>query len=265
MMERRIQLAAAYFKIEQPEDWQRVLPSSVLDVEECGPKTLDALRIYLAMRGLTLRNDETPAHWQEKLGMARVGAQIAKTDKAVVLPFTVLVDTAEQQPFEFQGFTADADEDGRPLLVKTELKHLGPSHGDYAIKGFEGWCHVERKGPGDAIGTFLSHGERRDRWERTLEFLAEIPCAAVVVECSLGKLLSVIKSRGSRSKSVLQKTLHCQVLAWEQDWRVPFVFCDSRRLAELTTLQIMKRFHRHQQQVKTPEERKVDEMLAAIL
>jgi hypothetical protein len=265
MMERRIQLAAAHFKIEQPEDWQRVLPSSVLEVEECGPKTLDALRIYLAMRGLTLRNDETPAFWQEKLGLARVGAQISKTDKAVVLPFTVLVDTAEQQPFEFQGFTADANDDGRPLLVKTELKHLGPSHGDYAIKGWESWCHIERKGPGDAIGTFLSHGERRDRWERTLEFLAEIPCAAVVVECSLGKLLSVIEARGSRSKSVLQKTLHCQVLAWEQDWRVPFVFCDSRRLAELTTLQIMKRFYRHQKQIKTPEERRVDEMLAEIL
>jgi hypothetical protein len=98
-----------------------------------------------------------------------------------------------------------------------------------------------------------------------MEFLAELTCAAVVIECSLGKMLSLVESRGARSKGVLQKTLHSQVLAWEQDWRVPFVFCDSRRLAELTTLQIMKRYYRHQKQMKTAEERKVDELLAEIL
>lgn len=265
LMERRIQIAAKHFGIEEPEDWANILPTQVLEVEECGPKTLDALRIYLAMRGLTLRNDETPLHWQETLGSTRIGAQVSKSDKAVTLPFTILIDTAEQQPFAFQGFNADADQDYRPLSVRTEPKYLGPSHGDYAIKGYEGWCHVERKGPGDAIGTFLSQGERHDRWERTLEFLAEIPCAAVVIECSFGKMLSLVESRGKRSKSVLQKTLHCQVLAWEQDWRVPFIFCDSRRFAELTTLQILKRFYRHQKQEQTEEERKVDDMLSEIL
>jgi hypothetical protein len=265
MLDGKIAKAGKELGIVEPEDWCKVRPEQILAVHDCGPATLDHLRLYLAARGLTLLNDETPAYWQENLAAVKIGGQIAQTDRAFVLPFTILVDTAEQLPFAFQGFTGDSDNDGRPMLVRTELCHLGPTHGDYAIKGMEGLCHVERKGPGDAIGTFLAHGERRDRWERTLEFLAEIPCAAVVVECSFGKLLSSIEARGSRSKSTLQKTLHCQVLAWEQDWRIPFVFCDSRRFAELTTLRIMMRFYRHQQLKKTAEERIVDELLEGIL
>jgi len=265
MLDGKIAKAGKELGIVEPDDWCRVRPEQVLAVHDVGPSTLDHLRLYLAARGLTLLDDLTPAFWQQNLAAVKIGGQIAQNDKGVVLPFTVLVDTAEQLPFVFQGFTGDSDQDNRPLLVRTELQHLGPSHGDYAVKGFEGHCHIERKGPGDAIGTFLSHGERRDRWDRTMEFLAEIPCAAVVIECSFGKLLSSIEARGSRSKSTLQKTLHCQVLAWEQDWRVPFIFCDSRRFAELTTLRIMMRFYRHQQNRRTPEELAVDELLADIL
>lgn len=266
MLDHQIKLARDALGVQIPEDWTRISPEQVRAVHGCGPSTLDHLRLYLAARGLTLLNDATPGYWQEVLGSVRIGGQVSNTDRSVVLPFTILVDTAEQQPFAFQGFFSDAESNFRPLLVRTELKHLGATHGDYSIRGMEGQAHIERKGLGDAIGTFLSHGDRRERWLATLGFLSGIDCAAVVVEASLGKVITSIESRGARPKQVLQKTFHCQVLAWEQDFRVPFIFCDTRRLAELTTLEILKRYYRHEtDSKKTPEDRVVDKLLEGIL
>jgi hypothetical protein len=266
MLDHQIKIAADAFGITCPEDWCKIRPDEIRAIHGCGPATVDHLRIYLAARGLTLRDDATPVFWQTNLSAARIGGQVSKVDTATVLPFTILVDTKEQQPFAFQGFLSDSDTKFRPLLVRTELKNLGPAHGDYAIRGMEGEAHIERKGVSDAIGTFLSQGERRERWLKTLEFLAGIECAAVVVECSFGAMLKSVESRGSRPVDVLRKTLHCQVLAWEQDYRVPFVFCDSRRFAELTVLEILKRYYRHATDSrKTPEEKQIDSMLEAIL
>jgi hypothetical protein len=232
-----IEKARDQFGIMNPEDWCSVRPEWILQVDGCGQATLDHIRLYLAARGLTLRDDQTPWHWQEALESAKIGGQLAKSDRARVEAFTILIDTQEKQPFTFQGFI-DA---GAPTIIPTRFQSLGPSHGDYSISGLEGEAHVERKSTEDALGTFLSHAERRQRWENTLAFLAGIPCAAVVVECSLGKLLDSAEPRGTRTKATLRKTLHRQILAWEQDYRVPFIFCDTRRLAEATTLAILKR------------------------
>lgn len=232
-----IEKARQQFKIVEVEDWCHVRPEWILQVDGCGQATLDHIRLYLAARGLTLRDDQTPWYWQAHLESARMGGQISDGDLARVETFTILIDTQEKHPFTFQGF-----KDGEtPIIIPSRFQSLGPSHGDYSIVGYEGDAHVERKSPEDAHGTFLSHGERRDRWERTLEFLASIPCAAIVVECSLGQLISTVQPRGTRSEATLRKTLHRQILAWEQDYRVPFIFCDNRRLAESTTLHVLKR------------------------
>jgi len=199
MLDAQIKLAVEAFGIRCPEDWTNFTAEQVRGVHGCGPSTVDHLRLYLAARGLTLRNDATPAYWQQNLAGARIGGQVAKSDTAVVLPFVVLVDNQEKQPFLFQGFRADADQDHRPLIVPTRTVSMGPTHGDYGIEGMEGQVHIDRKSEGDAAGTFLSHGERRERWLATLEFLAGIPTAAVVIECSLGKLVSGLQARGSRS------------------------------------------------------------------
>lgn len=247
MLDAQIKLAGEALGITTPEDWTQKTPEQVRAVHGCGPATVDHLRLYLAAKGLTLRNDATPAYWQANLAAARIGGQVAKTDRAVTCPFVVLVDKQEQQPWSFQGFMADADLGNRPLLVPCRVVSMGPTHGDYSIEGFEGACHIERKGPGDAHSTFLSAPgtDQRDRWEKTLQFLAGVQTAAIIVECSLGQMLTTLQARGKRSRSTLQKTIHRQVLAWEQDYRVPFIFCDSRRLAELTALAIMQRHYRH--------------------
>lgn len=262
MMDSQIKTAGEKLGIVKPGDWTKIRPEQIRRIHGCGPATVDHLRLYLAARGLTLRDDATPAYWQQNLAAARIGGKVAKSDTAVVVPFTVLIDNQEKMPFAFQGITADADQKYRPLIVPTCVVSMGPTHGDYSMQGFEGQAHIERKGVDDAIGTFLARGDRHDRWLATMEFLASIPTAAVVVECSLGSMLKQVIARGSRSKQDLRKTLHRQVLAWEQDYRVPFVFCDTPRLAELSTFSILNRHYRH---AMASSKIKIDpEILAAV-
>lgn len=243
VLDKNIQAAANHFGITCPEDWQQVPVGWLRQIKGVGPSTIDHLRIYLAARGLTLKDDATPAFWQENLSAAKIGTQISPTDRAVSLPFTILVDTREQHPFTFQGHLADADQNHRPLLIPVEHTHLGDSHGDYAIKGMDD-CFIERKSLDDAQGTFLSHGERKENFIFTLEFLASIETSAVIIEASFQRTRDAILSRGSRSKETLMTTLHGQVLAWTMDYRVPFIFCDTRRFAEETVLKIMRRHYR---------------------
>ena len=236
-----IKIPREHFGIVRPEDWTEIRPEWILQLHGCGPSVLDHLRLYLAARGLTLRDDQTPNYWMRNADDSLIGGRIASTDRKRVEAFTILVDTAEKYPFTFQGYA----EGGKPIIVPTEFKSLGPTHGDYSISGLEGDAHVERKSMNDAHGTFLSHGERRERWIRTMEFLAGIPCSAIVVECSIGVLINNVEVRGTKTKATLQKTLHRQILAWANDYRIPFHFCDgsdkNRRLSEATTLSILRR------------------------
>lgn len=238
VLDSKIKKTRDHFGIHQAEDWTSIRPEWILQLPGCGQRTLDHIRLYLAGHGITLRDDGTPAFWQRNLGRAQIGTSIADEDIGQVEPFTVLIDSAEKHPFTFAGFVDSLE---RPRLIQTEFRSLGPSHGDYSISGLERDCHIERKSGPDAHGTFLSHGVRRERWDRTLAFLAEVPCSAIVVECSFGELIKSVEARGKRSKGTLQKTLHRQVLAWAEDLRVPFHFCDTRRLAEATTLAILER------------------------
>jgi DNA excision repair protein ERCC-4 len=247
VLDKKIQEAAAHFGVTSPEDWQQVPVAWLRQVPNVGPVTIDHLRIYLAARGLTLKDDATPDYWQKNLSAARIGTTIATTDTAVALPFTILIDSREQHPFAFVGHLADADQQHRPLLVPVEHTHLGDSHGDYAIKGIDD-CFIERKSLDDAQGTFLAHGDRRDAWLATLEFLAGCKTAAVVIEATYKRVCFDITARGSRDKRTLAVTLHRQVIAWQNDYRVPFIFCDDRRFAEATVLQILRRHYRHHTQ-----------------
>lgn len=233
------------FGIEKPEDWTYVHPEAILSVPDIGPQTLNHLRLMLANRGLTLADDETPAYWQTHLDAVRGASQIATTDTAVVTPFTVLIDVDEKQPFSFQGMRSDANQKNRPLIVRTARKHLGNTKGDYSIDGLEDWAHIERKSMADWQSTVLGWGGGRERFERTLAYLAELPCGAVVIESTLGNAIEQMPSYGSKTISQNQKAFYRTILAWEIDYRVPFIHCDDRRLAEVTAFRILERQWRH--------------------
>lgn len=248
VLDNKIKAIRDAFNINTLEGWALIKPSWITELHGVGPETLNHVRLYLAARGLTLRDDFSPDHWQEKLGKAKLGGSLTDQDKALLSTFVVLIDSKEQQPFTFEGTRTDSDQGCKPLIVQKLIKDLGANHGDYSLDGYERAVHIERKGPGDAVSTFLAapDTERGINWRKTLNFLAEIPTAAVVIECTRGQMLSLVESRGKRSKAALVKTLFRQVLAWEDDYRIPFIFCDDRRMAEMATLALLRRFYKHE-------------------
>lgn len=247
-IDHRIELAREHFGIREPSDWTDIRPEWIKQVRNVGPRTLDLIRLYLAARGLTLRDDATPEFWQRNLQTASIGGQVALTDNATTEEFTILIDQQEKQPWTFQGLgTQEA-----PLIVPYRWQSLGPTHGDYSVAGAERHVHVERKGLGDALGTFLSHGERRDRWIATLEFLAEIPCGCVIIEATQGQCLASIVPRGKRSVIAMRNEFMGSVILWSSTYCIPFWFMDTRRLAERLAYKILKRGWKVATEQKTP-------------
>lgn len=161
-----------------------------------------------------------------------------------VAPFTLLVDTREQQPFSFTGLRCDADKGNRPLVVPVEWRGL-PT-GDYSIDGLVDQVAIERKSRDDLYSTIIGD---RDRFIRELERLAAMQFAAVVVEESLGSCLRNPPDFGRMESGHKAKTMFRSVLAWEQRYpTVHWLWCDDRRLAEVTTYRILERFWKERQE-----------------
>lgn len=259
-MDHRIKLARDHFGIQTPEDWQEIRPEWIRQVDGVGPRTLDLIRLYLAARGLTLKDDATPAFWQKNLQTATIGGQIALSDNAITTEFTILIDQQEKHPWAFQGFMRNE----RPLIVPHRWKSLGPSHGDYSVAGCEGIVHVERKSIGDALGTFLSHGDRRDRWINTLEFLAEIDHGDVVIEGTVGQCLAAIVSRGSRSRTALCREFLGSVRSWSHRYSLNFWFLDDRRMAEGFAFGLLERGWKYATEMKSHKPTDNDAAVASI-
>jgi hypothetical protein len=245
MFDKRLNEAIEHFAIVNPEDWQNITATEVQALPNFGPQFVNYLRLHLANCGLTLKDDETPAYWQSHLGIRRGAMGVSNIDKAVVSEFVILIDTGEQMPFTFQGFRADGSKNNAPLVVRTKREPLGTSRGDYCIEGMHGWCHVERKSCQDAISTVLGFGEHRDNFIKTLSFLAEIPSSCVMVECDRDAMLESCVPRGKKSKNEMMRTLNRQIMAWEDDFRVPWIFSRNRRTAEYRTLWWLQRSWKH--------------------
>lgn len=236
-IDRRIEKARDHFKITEPAEWCNIRPEWIRQLHGVGPRTVDMIRLYLAARGLTLKDDATPAFWQANLQTAMIGGQLAITDNAITEDFTILIDSQEKQPWTFQGFI----EGDRPVIVPYRWHSLGSTHGDYSVAGCEDFVHVERKSMPDAHGTFLSHGERRERWERTLQYLAEIPSGHIIVEGTLGQCVAQIVPHGKRSQMALRNEFIGSVISWQDTYGLPFWFVDTPRLAERWAYRILKR------------------------
>lgn len=179
------------------------------------------------------------------------------TTEPYSIPFTIAVDSAESQAFTFDGITGDADIQNRPLVISTCWQSLGRyphSKGDYSIVGMTDRVAVERKAMEDAWGTVLGwetefHVEkslagRRQRFEKELENLAKLEAAMVVVEATFDDCLRLCPQWGVKPARTNAKIFLRSVLAYMQDYRVPWLFCDGRRLAEVATFRFLERFWR---------------------
>lgn len=267
MFDKRLQQLKDHFGISTAADWHGVRPEWILSQDGCGPRILEYLRLMLAQQDLALKDDKTPEHWRTHKGSARVcevlgneqleddDGQPAAKDRGIVVPFTVLIDSAENHPFLFQNLRSDAADGNRPLIVPTKFQSLGrfpESLGDYSLDsplGGVGRCHVERKSMADAHSTILGwakkgeDGGRRERFERELELLAEMEAGFIVVECSFTQLLANAPQYGVRTAAQNARTLNNSIMSWLRKYRVQWLFADDRRIAERNTFRWLKQWY----------------------
>ena len=160
-------------------------------------------------------------------------------DAVAVAPFTVLVDTREQLPWDFAGIKADASQGGQPdgnLVVPVVVGTLGA--GDYSIHGYGARVAVERKSKADLFGTI---GQGRDRFERELARLNEMESATVVVECEL----SEAKFDPPPHSSLQFKTVTRSVIAWQQRFKgVHWCWLPGRFAAMVWAYRVLERWWR---------------------
>lgn len=282
MLDSKFRKLKDYFGITAPADWQSVTPGAILAIDGVGPVTLEHLRIYLAAKNLTLKDDRTPDYWREHLAHVKIGHELGDDDTQRVAPFTILIDSAETQPFTFHGIPDDRTPQGqffdsfgeqkrRTLIVPTEWRCLGRyphSLGDYSIlEGGYGRCHVERKSMEDLQSTILgfsSKGDdgpsRRERFECELRNLSEIESGCVMVECDFMAVLQNAPEWGKKTRQQNAKTLTRSILAYTQDYAVPFIWAGSRRMAEVCTYRWFARWH----EKRSGERKELERLVAAV-
>lgn len=253
MLDSKIQSVKDHFGVAYPEDWRDIEPTWILSIPGVGPVTLEHIRIYLAARDLTLKDDQTPEYWRQNLSAARIGHTMGDKDEPTadvqdVCPFTILVDSQEKAPWSFTGIRSDVEDGARPLIVPTKCVSLGAGQGDYQLEAFRGKASIERKSMSDGHGTLLGWGERRERFERELETLNQMEFGAVVVECGFRAFIDNAPQWGKKSAAENRKLLFRTVLSFQQRFRgVQWVFADGdegRRFAEVTAFRMLEKFWR---------------------
>jgi len=136
---------------------------------------------------------------------------------------TVVVDTREQEPYDFD-----------PQCV-TVIRRALPA-GDYSIEGFEDSVAVERKSLADFVSTVI---RGRDRFQKELKRLQSYEAACVVVEASLRDILEGNYRSGAHPNSILGAILSIIV-----DFGIPVYFCSDRQVACRFVEGYLRRFHR---------------------
>lgn len=164
----------------------------------------------------------------------------------MICPFSILIDTAEQFAYDFTGIKSDADNGYEPMKVQTQRVCLGRhpnSLGDYTLEGGVGRCHIERKSMEDGHSTLLGFSDgHRARFEQELANLAKLECACVIVECEFDAFVANAKQYGVKTAAQNAKILYRSVIAYQQDYKVPWFFCDGRQYAQMTAFWFLYRF-----------------------
>lgn len=171
-------------------------------------------------------------------GDRRKKPRIDPASNPITNPFTVLVDTREQAPWDFSGLEGGGPQAGRPLIVETRVETL--ASGDYSIAGCEARMAIERKSVADWFGSI---GKGRERFEREMERLSKLDFAAVVIEGGWHEIVLEPPSNTKVTGKMSSKT----IASWCQRYGVHFFPMTSRRHAELFTFSLLEMYWRQRE------------------
>jgi ERCC4-type nuclease len=126
----------------------------------------------------------------------------------------VLVDTREQNPFDFSRFTG--------WFTGVEKKAL--PLGDYSVAGMEDVCVVERKHLDDLVHSFTAE---RSMFVDRLRRMSSYPRRLLVVTAALSQIKSPYPYSGANPNRIMQS-----LIALLAGLRVPFVTTENHELGE---------------------------------
>jgi len=129
----------------------------------------------------------------------------------------ILIDTREQQPYEFE----NAEVGTIPV-------------GDYSILGLEDCIAIERKELNDLISCLTTD---RERFERELFKGKALDYFALVIEASLSNLVNGNYRSEMNPESAIQS-----LLAFSVRYRLPIWFCESRKYAQRVTENLLCKY-----------------------
>ena len=127
---------------------------------------------------------------------------------------TVLVDTREQNPFNFSRFGG--------WFAGVEMKAL--KLGDYSIAGLEELCVVERKDLSDLVHFFTA---QRPACISRLRRMSTYPQRLLVITAPLSTVKSAYPFSNANPNRILQS-----LVAMLAGWNVPFVCTETHELGE---------------------------------
>ncbi|HUT89758.1 MAG TPA: ERCC4 domain-containing protein [Thermoguttaceae bacterium] len=185
----------------------------------------------------SLTFDFSGVHFPRKRQSRDSGGHDGRLPGLAVVPFTIVVDSREQLPYEFSGMTGS---NGEPLLI-VPLATKGLPNGDYSIEGMEDQIAIERKTLSDLYGS-VTWG--RARFEREIVRLAELPgFAAVVIEATWAEIMAPAEHWPEWVNQTDPRSIEGTIVAWSIRYsRVHWWACGSRRGAERRTFSILRKF-----------------------
>lgn len=144
---------------------------------------------------------------------------------------TILVDTREQTPWEFENVYFHGEKRTFPTRRAT-LKS-----GDYTLEGLESFAAIERK----SLTDFLSSITRgRDRFKREMERLADFRSKAIIVEQPLDDAFNA-REFGSL---VNPDSIAGTIASWGARYGIQFLFCRNRASAQFVALHFLNQAKR---------------------
>jgi len=134
--------------------------------------------------------------------------------------FTIVIDSREQHPYEFNG-----------AVVKA-LKS-----GDYSILSLEDRVSIERKTKEDA---YSSLGAGRARFEKEIKRLSEYDYSAIVIESNLDDFLHAPPFTEMNPKAAMNS-----LVSWSIKYKVFIFFASDRLHAKALVYRILEKYYKH--------------------